>query len=49
MKTDVYKEKLLEEKGILEEELRGLGRVVNTETCDWEAVPEESLPEAGLS
>lgn len=46
MNTSVYKEKLLEEKGVLLEELKALGRVVHTETGDWEAIPEAGLPEA---
>lgn len=40
MKTDVYKEKLNEEKKVLEEELGSLGKLINPKTGDWEASPE---------
>jgi RNA polymerase-binding transcription factor DksA len=45
MNTDTIKQKLEEEKDLLEAELGSLGRV--DKTGDWEAVPEEqTAPEA---
>lgn len=41
MKTDTYKEKLLVEKKILEEELSDLGKVDSD--GDWEAAPESEM------
>ncbi len=46
MNTDLIKEKLKEEKAKLVEELRGLGKVIDKETGDWEAVAENTTPEA---
>lgn len=40
MNTQPHQDKLEAEKKTLLEELAGLGRVVNPETGDWEAVPE---------
>jgi len=40
MKTEKYKNKLEEEKKILEEELESIGKIVNKKTEDWEASPE---------
>ncbi len=49
MKTDEYKNKLLAEKKLLEEELGSIGKL-DKETGDWEATPEEmSTPEADES
>jgi RNA polymerase-binding transcription factor DksA len=46
MNTDNIKQKLEEEKNLLEAELSSLGRV-DKETGDWEAVPEaQTAPEA---
>jgi RNA polymerase-binding transcription factor DksA len=45
MNTEIYKNKLEEEKKILEEELSSLGKV--DKTGDWEATPEEqTYPES---
>lgn len=43
-----YKIKLEEEKNLLEEELKVLG-VLDTETGDWEAVPESDLKSQEVS
>jgi len=46
MNTDTYKQKLEEEKKLLEEELGDLGRK-NKTTGDWEATPvPQTMPEA---
>ena len=46
MNTDIYKNKLQEEKGLLEAELVRLGHF-DKASGDWEAVPaEQPLPEA---
>jgi len=43
MKTDKYKNKLEEEKKILEDELSELGKLINKKTDDWEAAPESEM------
>lgn len=46
MNTNIYKEKLLEEKKLLTEELKRLGHMTDKEAGEWQAVPEEGFPEA---
>ena len=48
MKIDMkyFEEKLEAEKTTLLGELKGLGAIRNPETNDWDAIPEESVPEA---
>ncbi|MBP9772233.1 MAG: TraR/DksA C4-type zinc finger protein [Candidatus Pacebacteria bacterium] len=48
MKIDMkyFKEKLEGEQANLLGELKGLGAIRNPETNDWDAIPEESVPEA---
>ena len=48
MKTDIekFKQSLQAEHVILLGELKGLGAMRNPDTNDWDAVPEESAPEA---
>ncbi len=46
MKTDEYKNRLMEEKKLLEEELGSIGKLDKT-TGDWEPTPEvQTAPEA---
>lgn len=44
--TKQFKEKLEAEHAVLLGELKGLGAIRNPETNDWDAIPEESAPEA---
>jgi RNA polymerase-binding transcription factor DksA len=46
MNTDTYKEVLTAEKGSLEAELAGVGRINPSNPNDWEAVPQEVGQEA---
>ncbi len=46
MKKDELEKKLIDEQNLLVMELKQLGRIVDSATGDWEAVPPPGLPEA---